>query len=182
MVFWTASTKISALHQPCQNVLVDSNFAAYRPFLATYSTLDFTMSSQARVQPGVCCLLILLYCLLLQNILIGLLHTWIWFTLFSVSDFPFQLTISSTVVMSHLMRFDARFSALLQIPIKIDPSKAPPEPMKTHQTVTSTKRKRTETDQDSSKYHKNIMMVNLTVKNVKKNKSLQEIWLTACNS
>ena len=58
--------------QPCQNVPAARNFAAFSPFLAAYSTLDFTMSPLAGKGPGVCCLLLLLCCLLLQNILIGL--------------------------------------------------------------------------------------------------------------
>ena len=33
--------------QPCQNVPAAGNFAAFSPFLATYSTLDFTMSPLA---------------------------------------------------------------------------------------------------------------------------------------
>ena len=33
--------------QPCQNVPAAGNFAAFSPFLAAYSTLDFTMSPQA---------------------------------------------------------------------------------------------------------------------------------------
>ena len=35
------------LFQPCQNVPAASNFAAFSPFLAAYSTLDFTMSPLA---------------------------------------------------------------------------------------------------------------------------------------
>ena len=33
--------------QPCQNVPAAGNFAAFNPFLATYSTLDFTMTPLA---------------------------------------------------------------------------------------------------------------------------------------
>ena len=58
--------------QPCQNVPAASNFTTFSPFIAAYSTLDFTRSPLAGKGPGVCCLLLLLCCLLLQNILTGL--------------------------------------------------------------------------------------------------------------
>ena len=41
--------------QPCQNVLAAGNFAAFSPFLAAYSTLDFTRSPLAG--KGTWCLL-----------------------------------------------------------------------------------------------------------------------------
>ena len=41
--------------QPCQNVLAAGNFAIFSPFLAAYSTLDFTRSPLAG--KGTWCLL-----------------------------------------------------------------------------------------------------------------------------
>ena len=39
--------KVSTPRQPCQNVPAAGNFATFSPFLAAYSTLDFTRSPLA---------------------------------------------------------------------------------------------------------------------------------------
>lgn len=64
-----------------------------------------------------------------------------------------KLTVSSATIATHLMKFDPKFSALLRIPVVINTNKPPPKPIKEIQSFSSTKRKRTHKDSESSPDH-----------------------------
>ncbi|CAH3018367.1 unnamed protein product [Porites evermanni] len=64
-----------------------------------------------------------------------------------------KLTVSSATIATHLMKFDPKFSALLRIPVVINTNKSLPKPIKEFQIFSSTKRKRTHKDSDSTPDH-----------------------------